>query len=190
MQSIILASASPRRKTLLAQLGIQFKVVPADIKEGALDGEAPSHLVLRLAKEKALHVQSQHPDCMVLGADTLVILDQTVMGKPKNSADAVDILTMLSGRTHEVLTGVALATGDGESRTRICVSRVAFRLLSAAEIHAYVETGESMGKAGAYAIQGKAACFIQRLEGSYSSVMGLPLFETAELLSAAGKPIV
>lgn len=190
MQPIILASASPRRQELLRQLGIPFEAYSADISEQANQGEPPARLVLRLAQEKALFLQPRFPERILLGADTMVVLDQLCLGKPANKEQAVETLQRLAGRTHEVMTAVALVSGAGLLQSRINISRVQFRPLALAEIQAYVETGEPMDKAGCYGIQGMAACFIERLDGSYSGVMGLPLFETAALLTKAGYPIL
>lgn len=193
---IYLASASPRRRELLQQIGVPFRVVTTQIDEAVLPGEAPSRYVERLAAAKAQdgwvrscdagHADAL-PDVPLLAADTAVILDGRILGKPKDRDDAQGMLKVLNGRTHEVLTAVALRTREG-LQSRISRSEVTFRAVSAAEARAYWETGEPADKAGAYAIQGRAAVFISELRGSYSGVMGLPLFETAEMLRAAGWP--
>lgn len=178
---ICLASASPRRRALLAQIGVAHVVRPAHIDEALRAGESARDFVVRLAREKALAARAQDASLAVLGADTAVVLDGTIFGKPAGRDDAIDMLMRLSGRTHEVLTAVALAT-SGALAERLNASRVTFRVLTPAECGAYWDTGEPRDKAGAYAIQGRGAVFVQRLEGSFSGVMGLPLFETAELL--------
>jgi septum formation protein len=185
MHRLLLASASPRRSALLAQIGVPHDTAPADVDETPLAGEAPETLVLRLARLKALAAAAAAPARPVLAADTVVTLDGAILGKPADAADAARMLGALSGRTHSVHTGIALARG-GELQTRLSTSVVEFRTLAREEIDAYWATGEPRDKAGAYAIQGLAAVFISRVAGSYSGVMGLPLFETAELLSGAG----
>ncbi len=178
---ICLASASPRRRELLSQIGVPHVVRPAHIDETLRAGESASEYVARLAREKALAVCAQDGTLPVLGADTAVVLDGTIFGKPSDRDDAVDMLMRLSGRTHEVLTAVALATRNALAE-RLSVSRVTFRPLTQDECGAYWDTGEPRDKAGAYAIQGRGAVFVERLEGSFSGVMGLPLYETAQLL--------
>lgn len=187
---LVLASASPRRRELLEQIGIHFLVQTADVDETPLAGESAVALVERLAANKAETVRNRRKvagetDLPVLGSDTLGILDGELLVKPGNYADAQQMLRKMSGRQHEILTAVALATHEG---IRVAVSRsvVRFRSVSDAEILAYWCTGEPHDKAGAYAIQGRGAIFVEKLEGSYSGVMGLPLFETAQLLTAAG----
>ena len=186
MPSLILASTSPRRRELLAQIGVSFEVLAVAVDERPLAGEQPSDHVCRLALAKARAGLAQASgDACVLGADTVVVLDGEIFGKPADAADAEGMLRRLSGRTHHVLSAVACLHG-GAHGVRLSQSAVSFRSLPAAEIAAYCATGEPLDKAGAYAIQGRAAAFIRHLEGSYSGVMGLPLYETAELLTAAG----
>jgi septum formation protein len=185
---VYLASGSPRRRELLQQIGVPFRVVGAAVDEAVWSGEAPAAYVARLAAAKADLGWERHRDAIdgpVLAADTSVVLDATILGKPADREEAEAMLRQLSGRTHEVLTAVALRTVNG-LRSRLSRSEVTFRRIAAAEARAYWETGEPCDKAGAYAIQGRAAVFIAELRGSYSGVMGLPLFETAELLSEAG----
>jgi septum formation protein len=185
---IYLASESPRRRELLQQIGVPFRVVVAAVDEAVLSGEAPAAYVTRLAAAKADLGWGRNRDATdgaVLAADTAVVLDGKILGKPADREDAEGMLRQLSGRTHEVLTAVALRTAKG-LKSRISRSEVTFRSIAAAEAHAYWESGEPGDKAGAYAIQGRAAIFIAELRGSYSGVVGLPLFETAELLSEAG----
>jgi len=184
---ITLASVSPRRQELLHQIGVPHVVVGAHIDESVHADESPHAYVQRIATNKALAVWKEHPSLPVLAADTTVVLDGVTLGKPSDRDDALRMLGRLSGRTHEVLTAVALATREGVT-LRVSVSKVRFRALSDAECAAYWETGEPRDKAGAYAIQGRAAVFIESLQGSYSGVMGLPLFETVELLEAANVP--
>ncbi|MEN8204875.1 MAG: Maf family protein [Pseudomonadota bacterium] len=184
---LYLASQSPRRAELLQQIGVGFDVLSVEVDETMAASETAETCVLRLALEKAragwftLGPARQRP---VLGADTIVIAADTAMGKPANRQQAIEMLMTLSGRTHQVITAVALA-GEHEIVRSQC-SRVTFRTLTRQECEAYWETGEPRDKAGAYAIQGLAAMFITRLEGSYSGVMGLPLYETAELLKTFG----
>ena len=186
---IYLASASPRRAELLAQIGVEFEVRAADIDETRQPGESDRDYVCRLACEKAEHVaglmSAEDPDYAILGADTSISLDGDIIGKPADQAQCRCILGRLSGREHRVLSAVALATPIGVD-LRLSENIVRFRPLSADEIRLYCDSAEPMDKAGAYAIQGKAAIFIEHLEGSYSAVMGLPLFETAELLRNIG----
>jgi septum formation protein len=185
---VYLASGSPRRRELLQQIGVSFRVVGTAVDEAVRPGEAPAAYVARLAAAKADAgwARSREPaDAPVLAADTAVVLDGKIMGKPANQQDAEGMLRQLSGRTHEVLTAIALRTAGG-LESRISRSEVTFRTLGADEAQDYWETGEPADKAGAYAIQGRAAVFITDLRGSYSGVMGLPLFETAELLGGAG----
>ena len=184
---ITLASVSPRRRELLNQIGVPHVVAGAHIDESVLPGESPHDYVQRMARTKALAVWNQRPELPVLAADTTVVLDGVILGKPEDRDDALRMLARLSGRTHEVLTAVALATHSGLT-LRVSVSSVRFRALLAEECAAYWETGEPRDKAGAYAIQGLAAVFVESLQGSYSGVMGLPLFETMELLRSAGVP--
>jgi septum formation protein len=182
---VYLASASPRRQELLRQIGVPFRVVGANVDESVRPGEAASGYVARLAAAKAQAGWRFADDAPVLGADTAVILDQEILGKPAGRQEAVQMLLRLSGRSHEVLTAVALRTAGG-LEARISHSWVTFRTIESTEADAYWETGEPRDKAGAYAVQGAAAVFIAELRGSFSGVMGLPLFETAELLQAAG----
>jgi septum formation protein len=184
---ITLASVSPRRRELLNQIGVPHLVVGAHIDESVRPAESPHDYVQRMARTKALAVWNQRQELPVLAADTTVVLDGVTLGKPEDREDALRMLARLSGRTHEVLTAVALAIHSGLA-LRVSVSSVRFRVLGAEECAAYWETGEPRDKAGAYAIQGRAAVFVESLQGSYSGVMGLPLFETVELLRSAGVP--
>ena len=182
---LVLASRSPRRRELLWQIGVPHQVAAADIDEQPLPGETPADCVQRLALAKARTVAPA--GLPVLGADTAVVLDGQMLGKPADRAEGVAMLRRLSGRTHRVLTAVALVDGPG-SRLAVSASEVEFRVLAEAECQRYWDSGEPRDKAGGYAIQGLGAVFISALRGSYSGVMGLPLFETAALLDAAGVP--
>jgi septum formation protein len=183
--SITLASASPRRQELLHQIGVGHAVDPADLDESRVGSEAPAAYVCRLARAKAEAVWQRRPGPPVLAADTAVVLDGELFGKPADLNDCVRMLGALSGRTHQVLTAVAVRHAAGALEA-LSVSDVTMRTLSRAECTRYWATGEPAGKAGGYAIQGRAASFISGLSGSYSGVMGLPLAETAALLAAAG----
>lgn len=190
MTDLYLASQSPRRQALLQQIGVVFEVRVADIDEQVRDTEAPAAYVQRLALSKARSIYdnlAQTARKPVLGADTVVVIDGQILGKPTDRADALAMLSRLAGREHQVMTGVALISG----RHSVCVnvSYVTFRELSQAEIEDYWASGEPRDKAGAYAIQGRAASFIRELRGSYSGVMGLPLFETTNLLLEHGVPV-
>ena len=179
-----LASRSPRRAELLARLGLDFGVIDLDLPEQQGAGEAASEYVRRVAREKARAGWARvagEPGARVLGADTEVVLGQEVFGKPRDAADAAAMLRRLSGRSHVVLSALALVDASGE-REALSTTEVRFAALSEAAIAAYVATGEPMGKAGAYAIQGRAEAFVAHLSGSHSGVMGLPLHETACLL--------
>ncbi|MEQ1600434.1 MAG: Maf family protein [Methylophilaceae bacterium] len=187
---IYLASRSPRRAELLQQIGVNFAVLPSDIDESVLPGEQPQAYVLRLAHAKAQACQyylqaSALPQLPILAADTTVSLDGQILGKPETVEEARSMLSQMSGRWHEVHTGLALGTEHGIT-TALSSTRVEMAELSEAEISAYIASGEPFDKAGAYGIQGLAGVFIRRIEGSYSGVMGLPIYETAALLKQAG----
>jgi septum formation protein len=192
---VYLASGSPRRRELLAQIGVPFQVLKIEVDETIRAGETPSSYVTRVAHAKAAagwEISSQTAAAQagpapVLAADTVVVTDGRILGKPKDRRDGERMLLQLSGRTHQVLTAVALRLASGV-HTRLSSSEVTFRTLDAEEVQAYWETGEPHDKAGAYAVQGRAAVFIADLRGSYSGVMGLPLFETADLLALADVP--
>lgn len=183
---LVLASASPRRIELLALIGITpDRIDPADIDETPERDETPSRLAVRLARSKAGVVAARSPGAVVLAADTVVAVGRRLLEKPADEAEAAKFLTLLSGRNHRVFTGVAVATGD-KTICRVVDTRVSFKVLSQQEINAYVEGGDWRGKAGGYGIQGPAGAFVTRIVGSYPAVMGLPLFETVNLLSGAG----
>lgn len=181
---LYLASQSPRRRQLLEQLGVDFVVVDVDVPERRAPGESPQDYVSRVAREKARAGSAAlggATGAQVLGADTEVVLDDEVFGKPRDAEDAADMLRRLSGKTHAVISVVWLIDGHNE-RSQTSVSQVRFAMLDEPTITAYIATGEPFGKAGAYAIQGRGAALIEHLQGSYSGVMGLPVFETARLL--------
>jgi septum formation protein len=182
---IQLASASPRRSQLLRQIGVTHSVRPVDLDESRRPSESPRDYVLRLAREKAAAAVAIAGGLPVLAADTTVAIGDRIFGKPQDEDEAVRMLSQLSGRSHAVLTAVALAS-NGRLEAVVSETRVTFRNLSVAECRDYWASGEPRDKAGAYAIQGFGAVFVARLEGSYSGVMGLPLFETAALLDSAG----
>lgn len=182
---IVLASQSPRRAELLHQIGVAFRTHPTDIDESVLPGESPEGYVERMATAKA---RAALGDALqpVLGADTAVVLERRIFGKPLDRDDAIDMLLTLSGRTHQVLTGVAVVADT--LHFRLSVSRVLLRTITRAEAVAYWASGEPADKAGGYAIQGLGAMFVEHIEGSYSGIMGLPLFETAQILERIGIP--
>jgi septum formation protein len=188
---LYLASRSPRRSELLARLGRPFQTLDLDVAEVRAAGETPRDYVQRVAADKAraglAHVLAADPEAVVVGSDTEVVLGERVFGKPADAEDAAAMLAALSGRTHQVMTAVVLASAGGLS-VDLVVSEVTFAALDDARIAAYVATGEPFGKAGAYAIQGEAERFITHLAGSYSGVMGLPLYQTDRLLAGAGLP--
>ena len=187
MTSLILASASPRRLALLQQLGYAPEVLPVAVDETPRPGEAPDALARRLAHSKALAAAATNPQDTILAADTVVALENHLFGKPRDADDAARMYRALGGVWHQVHTAIALFH-RGQITLRLCDSAVRLRALSTAEMQAYWETGEPADKAGAYAIQGFGAVFVSDLQGSYSGVVGLPLFETAERLAACGLP--
>ena len=179
---IILASASPRRAELLDQMNVKYTIQAVDIDESSHADETPEDLVVRLAIEKSQAISEDDANGMaVLGSDTLGVINNELLVKPRDFEHAKQMLSTMSGNWHEILSAVALSY-KGKTELRLCRNKVLFRQLSMAEIENYWDTGEPQDKAGAYAIQGLAAAFIQRIEGSYSGIMGLPLFETAEIL--------
>ena len=183
---LVLASASPRRIELLALIGITpDRIDPADIDETPLRDETPSRLAVRLARTKAEAVAARTPEAVVLAADTVVAVGRRLLEKAADETEATRFLTLLSGRNHRVFTGVAVTRG-GRTLSRVVDTRVSLKALSPAEIRTYVAGGDWRGKAGAYGIQGPAGAFVTRIVGSYPAVMGLPLFETVNLLAGAG----
>ncbi len=184
---IILASASPRRLELLAQVGIKpDAVIPADIDETLHKGELPRAFALRLAQEKCEKIAKQNPGAFILAADSVVACGRRVLDKPVDEADARRILKILSGRRHKVYGGICVASPDGKMRSKLCETVVSFRRLSQDDIEAYIVGRDWEGKAGGYAIQGMAATFVKFLSGSYTNVIGLSLYDTVRLLEAAG----
>lgn len=184
---LVLASASPRRLALLRQVGLEPLVRPADLDERRRPGEDARAHVARLARGKAATARARAGE-VVVGADTEVVVDGEPLGKPRDAAHAAALLARLSGRSHEVCGGVAVLSADGDVREVVVTTTVELAPLTPAAIAAYVATGEPFGKAGGYAIQGRAAAFVARIEGSYTNVVGLPLTEVLELLGAAGLP--
>lgn len=184
---LVLASASPRRLELLRQVGLEpDRVAPADIDESPLHDETPRRLALRLARGKAQAAADGAPGAYVLAADTVVALGRRVMGKPADEVQARRWLGLLSGRAHQVLTGVAVVAPDGRIAARLGEARLKFKRLTAAEIDAYIAGGDWRDKAGAYGVQGRAGGFVTTLQGSYTAVVGLPLYETLALLDGLG----
>ncbi len=189
-QKLILASQSPRRRELLTQLGYQFSVQASDIDETEEKDESAHNYVLRLAKQKALHVlnllsAAEQANSFVLGSDTSVVFKGKILGKPDNEVDCINTLSLLSNNQHQVLTAIALASKNN-LQGQVITTEVVFKTLSKAEISAYWLTGEPQDKAGSYGIQGIAGQFVKTINGSYSAVVGLPLYETAQLLAKAG----
>lgn len=187
MARLILASSSPRRKELLEQVGLNFEIFSPDVDESVQPNESAEHYVQRLAEQKAQAVLVQFPDAIVIAADTSLVLDHKIIGKPESKQHAFEIWSALSGRQHEVLSGICVASAHCEQnqnaiQSMVVRTQVHFQKLTELEMEQYWATGEPIGKAGAYAIQGYAAQFIPRIEGSYSNVVGLPLYETLQLL--------
>jgi len=183
--SITLASASPRRRELLDQIQVSYEVLPVNIDESNRPGESPQQFVERMALEKAQAGYEKAPERPALGSDTIVVLGQQILGKPENRQKGIEMLSILSGRKHQVMTAVCIF-GSNFRQCVLSTSEVEFTELNLQQIEEYWETGEPADKAGAYGIQGRAAKFIKNIRGSYSGIMGLPLFETAELLKASG----
>jgi septum formation protein len=187
---LILASASPRRKELLTQIGITPDLISAaDIDETPKSDETARHLVARLADEKCAVVAQAHPDDFVLAADTIVTLGNRILGKAADQKQARAFLELLSGRRHQVMTGVTIAAPGGKLSHRLVATTVSFKRLSEDELRWYLSHDEWQGKAGAYAIQGLAGCLIKQINGSYSNIVGLPLRETAQMLNGLGYPV-
>ncbi|MGO9126688.1 MAG: Maf family protein [Terriglobales bacterium] len=182
---LVLASASPRRQELLRNAGIEFVAHPANLPEVPHDGELPRRFAERMAKEKALAVLALRPNDLVLGADTVVVVDSEILGKPRDAADAARMLRLLSGRRHEVVTGVCIAGFKLNENTNSETTLVTMSVLSDDDIRSYIATGEPMDKAGAYAIQGMASRWISRIEGDYFNVVGLPVALVWKMLKEA-----
>jgi septum formation protein len=182
-ESFILASLSPRREELLRSVGLKFKIIPAHVNEEYLDGESPREHVRRLSHNKAMAIAQKNPDAWVLGADTIVVIDGLILGKPKNKKQAREMLTRLSDREHNVFTGFTLAQGTTKVyKTKVIQSAVLFKKISPEEMEWYINCDEPYDKAGGYAVQGKGAYFIKLIRGSYTNVIGLPLCEVLEEL--------
>jgi septum formation protein len=199
MKQLILASQSPRRKMLLEQLGYKFSTLVADIDESVCDHESAKNYVLRLAQEKALAIfhtlaPEQQKQSLVLGADTCVVIDGIILGKPANEAECVETLLRLANNQHQVLTAIAVvgysASNIPNVSSKTVVTQVQFKVLTVSEIKRYWQTGEPCDKAGSYAIQGIGGQFVTTINGSYSAVVGLPLYETAQLLAKSGLPTI
>ena len=184
ISTLILASASPRRRELLTQIGVQYVIHPAHIDEAIFPGELPHHYVQRLAREKAQALHRRYPKATVLAADTTVVLDGNVLNKPADRTGAETMLRTLAGRVHHVHTGIAVVTGKAE-RVHLETTAVTMCSIPERELQAYLDTGDSLDKAGGYGIQGYAARWIERIEGDYFNVVGLPLASTMKLLRAA-----
>ena len=182
-ESFILASLSPRREELLRSVGLKFKIIPAHVNEEYLDGESPREHVWRLSHNKAMAIAQKNPGAWVLGADTIVVIDGLILGKPKNKKQAREMLTRLSDRQHNVFTGFTLAQGTTKVyKTKVIQSAVLFKKISPEEMEWYINCDEPYDKAGGYAVQGKGAYFIKSIRGSYTNVIGLPLCEVLEEL--------
>ena len=181
--SVILASASPRRRELLQSVGLKFKIIPAHINENYLAGESPRQHVKRLSRDKAMVIAGKYPESWVLGADTIVVIDGLILGKPKNKTQAREMLQNLSGREHKVFTGFTIAhVAAAIYQTKVIQSAVRFKTISPKEMDWYVSCDEPYDKAGGYAVQGRGAYFIKSIRGSYTNVIGLPLCEVLEEL--------
>lgn len=186
---IVLASASPRRQELLRQVGVSFRVIPSGVDEQVATPMTPAELVEHLALIKAEDVAAREPGALIIGADTIVVVDDAVLGKPRDRAEAIAMLQQLSGRSHTVMTGVALIEGD---RRLVAHEETAvrFRPLTLAQIERYVDSGEPMDKAGGYGIQGRASALIEGIEGDYFNVVGLPLCRTVQMLAQFGVDVL
>lgn len=183
--NIILASKSPRRRELLGRLGISFTVQTADIDETMDETKTPQEEVERVCRKKAEYIAAKNPDALVIAADTVVVCGGEILGKPKDAADARRMLTLLSDATHEVMTGYCVSK-NGHTQSAVSISKITFRKLTAAEIEAYIASGEPMDKAGSYGIQGLASLFVSHVSGDFYAVMGLPICPLCEMLRARG----
>jgi septum formation protein len=189
MKQIILASKSPRRKQILEQVGLDFTVEVSDFDETQIKFKTPQEMVKKLSLEKAKIIAKKNPNAIIIGADTDVVLNNEILGKPKSKQDAVRILKLLSGKAHEVITGFTVISGN-KVVTKHVTSKVKFKKLTDAEIKAYVKTGEPMDKAGGYGIQEKGGLFIEDIQGDYSNIVGLPIFAVSEVLKQFGVEII
>jgi septum formation protein len=188
MKKVILASKSPRRKSILEQVGLKFSIVASDFDETKIKFKTPQEMVKKLSFEKAKIVAAKHPKAVIIGADTTVIFKKEIIGKPKSKQDAIRILKLLSGNTHKIVTGFTVMEGK-KSITGHIVSKAKFKKLSEQEIKAYVATNEPMDKAGGYGIQDKGGLFIEKIEGDYFNVVGLPIFAVSKALKEFGVEI-
>lgn len=181
--NIILASASPRRKEILGNTKVQFDVIKSEIDEVILEEEAPTQAVMRLAFEKCMNIASKNKNSLVIGADTIVVLDNTILGKPKDKEDAINMIERLSGRVHQVITGISLINLDADKKIiDYVVSNVKFKELSHEDIIDYIQTNESLDKAGSYGIQGYGALLVEEIQGDYFNIVGLPISRLSDLL--------
>ena len=181
--NIILASASPRRKEILENTNVKFKIMASSIEELTLEGESPCQMVMRLAFEKGIDIASRQKSDLVISADTIVVLDNTVLGKPKDEIEARKMITSLSGRTHQVITGISLINLDNNKKIiDYVISNVKFKNLSEEDINDYIRTKESLDKAGAYGIQGYGALLVEEIQGDYFNIVGLPISRLSDLL--------
>ncbi len=186
-RGLILASKSPRRYALLKQLGLDFEIIPSDVKESFSPGESPREHVVRLSQEKTFQVGNQFPHCWIIGADTIVHVDEAILGKPKSRQEALEMLRLLSGKEHRVLTGISVQhRGKGRGDCEVVETTVRVKRLSAVEMDWYVQTGEPFDKAGGYGIQGIGSFMIESIHGSYTNVVGLPLCELIQMLIRLG----
>ncbi|CED93154.1 MULTISPECIES: Maf family protein [Romboutsia] len=181
--NIILASASPRRKEILENASVKFEVMASSIEELTLDGESPCQMVMRLAFEKGMDIASRQKNDLIISADTIVVIDNTVLGKPENEIEARKMITSLSGRTHQVITGISLINLDNNKKIiDYVISNVKFKNLSEEDINDYIRTKESLDKAGAYGIQGYGALLVDEIQGDYFNIVGLPISRLSDLL--------
>ena len=181
--NIILASASPRRKEILENANVKFKIMASSIEELTLDSESPCQMVMRLAFEKGIDIASRQKSDLVISADTIVVLDNTILGKPKDEIEARKMITSLSGRTHQVITGISLINLDNNKKIiDYVISKVKFKKLSEEDINDYIRTRESLDKAGAYGIQGYGALLVEEIQGDYFNIVGLPISRLSDLL--------
>ena len=184
---IVLASGSPRRKEILENMNLKFDIIKSEIEETIVENESPEELVKRLSYEKAHDIASKNLDSIVIGADTIVVLNNNVLGKPKDEDEAFNMLKQMSGKEHDVITGISiLCLGLKKEINDYCASKVKFKNLSDEEIYSYIRTGECLDKAGAYGIQGKGAFFVEKIEGDFFSVMGFPLGKFVRFLNKTG----